>query len=349
MEIKLSSISRVIQTTTTVSGEKKNESVTYRKGDPEFDAFEAKMVQKANPEIKLPKNFLGPETVGGRYDGPQLSRQIRFALEQYHQGEVDAKAVEGTMSRVIAEVRSTYIDLGFDPSEFMPQLIEDVYDAARLGNVHGAYEASWHDSLPYATAQNGHGGNSRDWIYYDADFYYSSESMKTTLQEIAQNIGEKYGVPTSNLDLATTYSDGDLRKAIYSSYNTIVCDKARNDAHVGSMIDEALAPPEGFRFFYKGNANGTNLVVPTLDAPRDEMEAAFDGVLQAWFGDWSFMGRVPVRQNPDKYPTSVNMFDVINNVDPGGVPSEITNFLQNFDFFSQYMSGYYTKEHPRNY
>ena len=125
--------------------------------------------------------------------------------------------------------------------------------------------------------------------------------------------------------------------------------KARNDAHVGSMIDEALAPPEGFRFFYKGNANGTNLVVPTLDAPRDEMEAAFDGVLQAWFGDWSFMGRVPVRQNPDKYPTSVNMFDVINNVDPGGVPSEITNFLQNFDFFSQYMSGYYTKEHPRNY
>lgn len=101
MEIKLSSISRVIQTTTT-SGEKKSEAVTYRKGDPEFDTFEAKMAQKTNYEIDLPKNFLGPETVGGRYDGPQLSRQIRSTLEQYHQGEVDAKAVESTMSRIIA-------------------------------------------------------------------------------------------------------------------------------------------------------------------------------------------------------------------------------------------------------
>lgn len=294
--------------------------------------------------VKVPKNYV---MLAEATEGKNYSQQIAESFAQYHSGEGDAAAVKDTLSGTVAALRSYYIEQGYSEADIMSGLIEDVYSCAKLNNIHGAFEASWQDSLPLAAEQNGHDGNTRDWIYYDAKYYYSSEEMKTTLQSIMREIGAEYGV--TDLDLSAEYADGDIRKGIYSSYNTIVNDNARNSAHVGSMIDETMVPPEGLRFFYKGNEAGTNLLVPQITAPYDEPEAAFDGALQVWYGDWSFTGRVPVRQNPDKFPISVNMFDVINNADPGGAPSEITDFLKNFDFFAKFQSGRYAEEHPRNY
>lgn len=126
-----------------------------------------------------------------------------------------------------------------------------------------------------------------------------------------------------------------------------MCDWERNTMHMGSIIDETMAPPRGFRFFYRGNESGNDRIVPTLLAPRSEPGDAFDGVLQVWYGEWSFTGRVPVRQNPHLYPTSVNMLDVVTDADPTGTPDEIKDFLGNFDFFTVYLSGRYADSHPR--
>lgn len=345
MEVHLTNIPKTTQTSA-VSGMEKSKNISGKQPAPQCDTYTSTV---GSEEHTLPVNFMGPSAVGTRgVHGSAFNLQLKEVFEQYYSGDVDLQVVEDKMSYIVEDLRAAYVGRGFDEAEFMPKLLEDVYDSARLYNVHGAFVGSWQDSLPLAAEHNGDGVNTRDWVYYDANYYYRSESMKTTLQEITIKIGEKYGVSSSELDLPTEYPEGDVRRGIYNSYNTIVTDNARFFG-VASMIDETMSPPEGFRFFYKGNTDGTDLVVPLLDAPQDEMEAAFDGALRVWYGDWSFMGRVPVRQNPDKYPISVNMFDVINNADPGGAPSEITDFLQNFDFFSQYMAGYYTKEHPRNY
>lgn len=292
--------------------------------------------------VKVPKNFV---MMAEMQEGKNYSTEISQAFAQYHSGEVDATSVKNTLSATVASLRNYYIEQGYSEDDIMPGLIEDVYSQAKLYNVHGAFESSWQDSLPLAAEQNGHDGNTRDWIYYDSKYYYSVEEMATSIQDMMREIGAEYGI--TDFDLPMEYEDGDIRKGIYSSYNTIISHNASNDAHVGNMIDETLAPPEGFRFFYKGNQDGMNLLAPTITDVTGEPEAAFDGVLQAWYGDWSFTGRVPVRQNPDKFPISVNMFDVINNADPSGAPSEITSFLKNFDFFAPFMSGLYAKENPR--
>jgi len=294
----------------------------------------------------LPGNFLGPGAVGTRKDGVKLSQELGDAFSDYYRGNIDQQTLENKMTAIVEDMRSAYVSRGFDEAEFMPQLLEDVYNSARQLSIRGAFEGSWYKGAALAAEQNGHTDHTRDWIYYDADFYYSSEAMKVSLQDFTIQLGEKYGVSPDQLELPTDYPEGDVRASLYTSYNTYITHKARNGSAVGNMLDETMVPPEGFKFFYKG---GKSLLMDKLEPPQDEPEAAFDGVLQVWYGDWSFTGRVPVRMDPNRFPISVNMFDVINNADPGGAPSEIVDFLANFDFHTSYWNRQYNREHPRKF
>lgn len=166
--------------------------------------------------------------------------------------------------------------------------------------------------------------------------------MKGTLQDIARKIGAKYGV--TDLNLATDYPDGDLRKGNYSSYNTTISDRMHNDCRIGNILDETMAPPKGFKFFYKANEGGSDPFVPQLPAARQEPYAAFDSFLSISYESWSFTGRVPVRMDATQFPSSVNMFDVVSKSSSIDVPREIGAFLKNFDIVQ---SGRYMAFHPR--
>lgn len=350
LKVSLHSVARSV--TSPAAGE--TTAAVYHRGDPEFDVYqqeEAAFREKARlmtqQENGLPKNFYGPSSEGTERSGTQLARQIGDAFVQFYRGDLDEKALERVMSDTVADLRSAYISKGYDEAEFMPQLIEDAYNAARLYNIRGAGTASWYDGIPLAAAQ---GGNQKHgWIYYDADYYYQSEEMKGTLQDIAGRIAQRYGVNPSRLELPAEYPQDDIRRSIYGSYNTYISFRGRDQTRICSIIDETMAPPKGLRFFYNSNQTGSNQWVPNLPAPRDEPEAAFDGVLQVWYGDWSFTGRVPVRQNPYQFPASVNMFGVVSEGSASGIPEEIVDFLHNVDFFTIFLSGDYNRSHPRRY
>lgn len=354
MPIKAQLVSVARTAPTAPFGVEKPNPIVYSKGDPVFDAYQQEctefrerarlMIQQENG---LPKNFLGGGSEGSNFSALQLHNQVRDAFKGFYRGSVNGAALEQVLSDVVADLRSSYINKGYDPTEFMPQLIEDVYAEARLNCVAGAGVASWRDGLPLAAEQNGHDRDTKDWIYYDSDYYYRVEETKEKLLEMTYRIAKKYDVDMSRLSLPVSYEDGDLRKSIYESYNSYINFYAREQRHIGNIIDETVLPPKGFRFFYKDNSSGTNLWTPNLPAPRDEPEAAFDGVLQVWYGDWSFTGRVPVRKNVFEFPTSVNMFDVVSYGSQAPLPDEITGFLRNVDFFDWCASNYYTNSHPR--
>ena len=64
------------------------------------------------------------------------------------------------------------------------------YGVARMDAITGAYHQGWLDSRPLAAQYNGHNGNTKDTIYYDAKYYYQSEDMKAALPEMFQRIGQ---------------------------------------------------------------------------------------------------------------------------------------------------------------
>lgn len=337
--LKLSSITRTVQTP---AGETRQ--VTYHEGDAELDAYVAEKEKLCPSELTLPKNFMFNGVGKDGTPGSMLSTRITNAFEQYYAGTADEKTLEGVMSDIVENIRSAYVDKGFDPDEFMPQLLTDVYNTARLGNIRGAGTQSWKDSRALAAQYNGSDRNSRDVIYYDAKYYYQSEEMKLTLQEITQRIARRQGV--FQLELPTDYPEGSVQKGIYSSYNTIINESARNDLLVGNMLDENMVPPRDFRFFYKGNESGMNRY-PSELLSDGTPESAFDGILHVWYGDWTFAGRVPVRQDATRFSASVNMYDVIAG-SGADIHEDLSSVLKNFDFFTMIQSGNYFQKHPRS-
>ena len=319
---------------------------TYRAGDPEFDTYVAEERRKREEaEAALPKHFMldavGEDGTSASCMGNNLSK----AFVQYYNGTLDQKGIESAIQDVVSNLRGAYVKKGFDEKEFMPKLLKDVYDYAKWFNIYGAQVKSSVEARKMAAYYNGDDRNSKDFIYYDSDLYYQSEEMKGTILEIMQRTAQKYGFP--DVDFPEGYPDGNKRKSIYSSYNTCIFEHARNDFRVGNMLDETMAPPKGFRFFYKGNASGVNNYrgLPSSDGTP---ESDFDGVLHIQYGDWSFVGRVPVRQNPTQFPISVNMYDFVSK-SRNDIPKEIIPAMKNFDFFAQTVSGIYCKSHPRNF
>lgn len=321
---------------------KNNSSVSAA---PKYDTFEhtASSAEASVEKKPLPKNYL-VEGIGATRRGWEHGATIRQTFEQFYHGQVDVTQVKSALEDIVEDFRSGYLARGYSEEEIMPTIMHSVYDTARLDNIASAYSASWEKGLPMAAAQFGGDENVRSFVYYDADYYYKSEDMKTALVEIMQGISEKYGM--TDQEFPTEYEDGDIRKSMYSSYNTLQNFKSRDFHRIFNMVDENAAPPKGLRFLYVYNGNGTNTLTSTLTAPRDEPEAAFDSTLKVWYGDWSFTGRVPVRKNPYEFATYNNLLDSM--LENGAkIPKEIVGFMGNFDAFSHSNSGRYIKSHPR--
>lgn len=335
--VELTAISRKV-----ITPEGKETSKIYRKGDPVFDEYAAEQIKRKEPH--LPKNFMFDGVGLDGSSGVQIAKQIKNVYCQYYDGNADEHDIATVLSDVVDNLKRSYINMGYEPEKFMPKLLLDVYDNARFYNIHAVDDRSCRDSLTLAAKYNGSDRNSRDTIYYDAKYYYQSEEMKNTQLEIMKKIGQRHGV--TDLDLPTEYPKGSLQESLNSSYNTRINESARNDTLVGNMLDESFVPPPGFKFFYKGNEPGSNIYPSSLPSP-DGTADRFDGVLHVWYNDWSFVSRVPVRQDATKFPISVNMYELVSSM-CDTIPEEIVPALKNFDFFTMIQSGNYKRTHPRN-
>lgn len=326
-----------------------NGRVTYHRGDPEFDRFEHAHDEPFwtfTDEKGLPKNFVGPCSKGTSDSGLDLGSQICNTFEQYYRGQTSASAVEQKLTEVVEDLKTAYVNRGFDPADFMQKLIEDVYEIARLGNVRGAEIGSWYDGrevLKQFVAPEQYSGY---YVYYDAKYYYQSEDMKDTLQDIAWKLAEKHGV--TELNLPTSYPDGDVRKGLYENYNAAINDRMRNDQHIGNFLNEGFVPPKDFRFFYR-MYGGVGPKVPPLPAPTNDIEGNHDdSLLVVWTKNWSYMGRIPTRMNATLYPASVNAYDIVSRT-ASNIPKDVAAVLRNMDFYAQNRGKEYESTHPRRY
>lgn len=281
----------------------------------------------------IPKNvFLGDKVSYGK--GTELERRIDSAYLDYYTGQGDEQSVKNTLLEVVETLRSDYVEMGYDEKEIMPHIIEDVYATARLGAVSEVKHASFLESKELVAQINGHDGNTKDFIYYNSDYYFKCENIKTSLMDQAKELGEKYGV--TELDLSRDYKANDPRRC-YNSYNTIINNYAGKQWRIGNMLDDDMVPPENFRFLYKSGDTGTNIFPESIAEKGDSSQ--FGGLLQVWQGDWSYTGRVPVRMDATRNP-AINMYDVVSK-GSSNVPKESINFFKNFDFFSSIQCGAY--------
>lgn len=272
LRLELNGLSSTRSVTTQESKQKKG--TAGLKLTPNFDSVQV----SRNPfvdENNIPKNFL----VGGIFKLPhgnetELDQKINSAYLDYYTGKGDEQSVKKALSEVVESLRSNYVELGYSEEEIMPHIIEDVYATARLASVGRAKEASFLESRELVAQYNGHDGNTKDSIYYNSDYYFKSENMKTSLIEHAKELGEKYGV--TDLNVPRDYESNDPRR-IYNSYNTMVNNYAGKQWRIGNMLDDDMVPPENFRFLYKNGDTGTNIFPESIAKNSDS--SRFDGIL----------------------------------------------------------------------
>lgn len=314
---------------------------------PNIDLYSQSKPTSAT-ERKMPLNFFFPLGIQMERESEvvDVSKRITAMFQQYYQGYTTEKTVTEGMAKAVSDLMEIYTDMGYDAKNIAPQIIEDVFDRCKLDSISAAGSASFLEGKALAAKYNANDVNSHDFLYYNADYHYKTEDMKLQLVRDAKTIAAKYGVDEQALDLPLDYQDGDLRKGYYASYTTNVNEHARS-MRGSNILDENLVPPRGFRLFYKGNDSGTNQYPASLVEKTGEPEAEFDGVVQMWYGEWTFTDRVPVRFDATKYPISVNLFDVVFRAGKHEMPQELIPMLKNFDFYTSVQSGPYQKAHPR--
>ncbi len=334
MRIELSSIADNFPASAPKAALAKENMTKVTKLTANSDIVEISYDYSGVDEKGLPKNiFWG---IGGRKidipsgSGEKLRRQLEKVYEDYYTGQCDEKTVEDTLTEVVESFRDMYMEIGYEEQDIMPRILEGVYAYARMDVVYGADTASYYEGRKLAALYNEPGRTSKDFIYYDSDYYYKCEDMKTALFEHVKALGEKYGA--TNLKIRRGYDRSDLRYYA-SSYNTIINHYAGYQWNIGNMLDENMEPPRNFKFFHKNGDRGTNIYPDSLTEVLGDGSDIFDGVLHVWQDDWSFVGRVPVRSHAIRNP-AVNMYDVVKNGSPGGIPEKCVSFLKNFDFFS---------------
>ena len=295
--------------------------------------------EKKEAIIEKPKNFINCfQNDNGLCT--QLHNQLQSAFEGYFRGTVVETSLFRTVDQAVSSLIECFGNLGFDPKEITPEIIEDVYENCRSDIVSGAAVASYQEGKQVAQQTATVSGC---WFYYNADYYYQAEGLINRLHDHMEKLAVKYGCEP--LELARDFHDGDERNQFYGSYNSYINHQARQVS--GSMIDEKMIPPEDFRLFFDPNGTGVREFSPSMGF-ASSMESTFDGAVFIQYKDWNFSHRVPIRMDFTRFPISVNLMDVIKSSQKP-YPQKISSFLSNFDFFATNIGKLYTDVHKRNY
>ncbi len=97
------------------------------------------------------------------------------------------------------------------------------------------------------------GVGNRDFVYYDADIYYSCEDMRSKLIEATEIVMDNWGLENVDVDSEIEYTEKNTRFSNGGiTFNGIWSDAyAKNSINRCNMIDINEVPPEGFSLFYK--------------------------------------------------------------------------------------------------
>lgn len=129
------------------------------------------------------------------------------------------------------------------------KIIEGIYEYFQKRNVKAMVHLCFEKGEEIADSYGGR--DTKNWVYYDADYYYRSEHLKNLLREATAEMAEEWGTGTIDFDSIEEHSgftaDGGLD--FNSSWNW----KADMCRGVASLDDFTILPEPGFSFFYQEN------------------------------------------------------------------------------------------------
>lgn len=210
------------------------------------------------------------------------------------------------------------------------QIILDTYEQFRMVNSVMANLGCTKEGEKIAEKNGWQKGDEKDWIYYNADFYYASEELRDIFKEAAEEIASEWGI--EEIDVSERDTDHSLSYS--SSFHEVWKNGSENGARICTMIDAGKEPPKGFVLFYRecteGNENIGILKAGIEGQVQKDKKIIFD-----IYGDG-------VQQ---KYSQFYHLYDLLYAGSNTEQAKQFNKYLENFDIYTRYYGTVQMRRH----
>ncbi len=190
-----------------------------------------------------------PKSLFGNRFGYDMQKQIGSYMRNFYTGKISANELEAffeecclAMRKHVASERWT----SGDDERDQQKIVGEIYEIFAKEN---ARAASYANNMEGEAMNMLYGGREDDWVYYNSDYHYKCEETKKILQNAAENMANKWGIPAVDTEEIEKNSGFTLDGGF--DFNSRWNFSFRNQVGRASIADESVIPPEHFKFFYK--------------------------------------------------------------------------------------------------
>lgn len=256
----------------------------------------------------------------------KILESMTQTLNDYYAGKVTIDDVTTSFKNAFQAMKNFMVGNHYTSDndvENNQQILLDTYNVFRQYAVSTASTACQNEGKQIAQ-QYGTEGNP-DWVYYNSDYYYESEDVKSAVKDCAAGLAKELGL--GNVDLPTEFNDP-LRAELYNSFNTNWNWGSTKNVGVSTMLDTDKIPPKDFKFFFKEQKYTQKQISNTASDINSDA-----GVLLVSSGNWQQEVEVPFSYDFDKNG-HFNVASLIQALSSSCQNSdEINSYLNNFDVY----------------
>lgn len=190
-----------------------------------------------------------PKSVFGDRFGWDMQGDIYNCMQKFYEGKIDQDELEEYFRLCCTSMRIYRIQqrqTSGKNEDDNKRILDEVYNVFAKKNMIAARNANHSEGEQINLS---YGGQSDDWTYYNADYYYKCEETRDRLRKMAEKTAAKCEVPSFDareVEKNSKYTmDGGLD--FNSGWNFCF----RNQAGRSSLAEESMVPPKGFKMFFK--------------------------------------------------------------------------------------------------
>lgn len=274
-------------------------------------------------DFRKPTGTMPKHCYGTAY-GYKQAEEINEELKSYyvnHTGSVEElkeyfKECCKDMRVILAQERKT---TGIDVND-NAQIIMDVYEQFRMANSVMANMGCEKEGEKIAQENGWQTGTDCDWVYYNAEFYYSSEELREAFKEAANEMASEWDI--DEIDLSERDSDRYLSYS--SSFNEIWKNGGENGTRICSFLDASEKPPKDFYLFFRESSDrvGNNGLLNV--GIKGEVNISKNLIFNLYNG------------TQQQYPQFYHLKELLENELKEYKNSDFAKFLSNFDIYTRY-------------
>lgn len=247
--------------------------------NPPLDSYE-KSEQVKEAAYECYHNYLLSKGLpkGGVFCDPfgyDMINDIRNCMLNFYSGKSSQEDVENFFYECCTSMRiyrtQQYQTTGTNTADNQ-RIVSEIYERFAKANAHAASSVNYNKGLSINAKI--YGGLGKGYAYYNSDYYYQCEDMRETLQELTAKMTEKWELPP--IDTAEVIKNSRLTVDGGFDFNSLWNFTYRNQAGTASIEDESMAPPKGFKLFFKRYANPDDPMIGRISVSLGNREYHID-------------------------------------------------------------------------